>query len=1262
MKFKITILTVFLLFAVLTLGAASANDNITDNIITDDASHEIQLEENADEVLEATDDGTFTALKTKIDGAGATLKLENNYTYDDGFDTDGIEISNSITIDGAGHSIDAKSKSKVFSLAADSISLKNIIFKNAPSDGIIESGWDSSNILIDNCTFINCNCEIYYMYSNGNTISNCSFIGCDVRSDPIITVWGENNAINNCEFINCDCRADFFIELRDSNNRIANCEFINYTGRDCSVIDVREGDNTIENCSFINCCDYDGGVAIDIGSSGNRVNNCSFINCSTTYGAGAIEISNSNVRIGNCTFIDCTRCSGVIEAEGHDITIDNCTFVSCSHIGIVGYDVAISNCIFIQSSEEIGQAISFSFDEGIGRRGMISNCSFINFTGGIDDVSLISILSENCDDVYDDCFVFLTNCNFTNCRFEQYLLWINNNAQYADDEGASFIAAVGNCTFNNCSSEESLVRIFGCDNSIEGCGFNNCRAPDGGAVFIDGGPNIINNCCFNNCSSNFGGAIKIISDEYYTPKFQNNMTITNCKFIECQAGSDGGAIDIDYEIFAAERQWHNPWRIIIRGCEFDSCSADYGGAVYISGCENYIENSTFTNCSASSRGGAFFMLGPNIIDNCSFTYCHADETGAIVAQCENDEVGYEGYNLNIISNSRFTGCWADTQAGAIEIYQGEFDEYTLPTWTTRIINCTFENCSNREGGAIRIRACDNVIENSNFNNCSAENGGAINFQGFANTVKKSNFTYCRASNNGGAICSINNNVDILNSRFEHNAAKIGSAVYGGNVIECTFEDNTQPDVHVIKAYSGFTVTMDDFTTDKGGSIFITLSNDATGFVSVTLYDDRGQMINSTRLTVVKGKKTQFAYSNLSLGIYDANITYSGDSKYYGNETADKVIVRPAMNFTRDVVIGDDAQISMDLANITGTMKVFVDGDEYVSQRITGGKFFYKFSTEGLSLGNHMIVFKYSGPSIDENIFNAWDGKTASFVPKEYVLNVMPQPTTADTDSNNDNMYVIYIRDVDGNLLVNATGRVEVNVFDSLMNSVQHLVIDVVGGIAKLDISQFKNGNYLIKWKYSGDNKYAPFSSEEHLRIAHKVSRIAADNKNILYDSGEKYSVTVYGINGKPLAGSDVTFSINGKSIGRSVTDANGVAGIAISKEPGSYKITATASGVSIVKKLTVKHILSLANVNVKKSAKKLIIKATLKKVNGKYLKAKKITLKFNGKKFTAKTNKKGVAKFTVTAKVLKKLKVGKKVTYQATYKKDTVKKFVKVKK
>ena len=88
------------------------------------------------------------------------------------------------------------------------------------------------------------------------------------------------------------------------------------------------------------------------------------------------------------------------------------------------------------------------------------------------------------------------------------------------------------------------------------------------------------------------------------------------------------------------------------------------------------------------------------------------------------------------------------------------------------------------------------------------------------------------------------------------------------------------------------------------------------------------------------------------------------------------------------------------------------------------------------------------------------------------------------------------------------------------------------------------------------------------------------------------------------------------------------------------------------------------NVTVKKTVsvkkgKKLVLKAklawTLKSNKGKSLKGKKIVFKFKGKKYTAKTNSKGVAKVTIKTKVTKKLKAGKKYSFSATYLKNTVK-------
>ena len=75
-----------------------------------------------------------------------------------------------------------------------------------------------------------------------------------------------------------------------------------------------------------------------------------------------------------------------------------------------------------------------------------------------------------------------------------------------------------------------------------------------------------------------------------------------------------------------------------------------------------------------------------------------------------------------------------------------------------------------------------------------------------------------------------------------------------------------------------------------------------------------------------------------------------------------------------------------------------------------------------------------------------------------------------------------------------------------------------------------------------------------------------------------------------------------------------------------------------------------------------MIKAKLKKSNGKAIAGKKLKLKFKGKTYTAKTNKKGIAKFTVKKNVIKKLKKGKKYSYTVSYSTNKVKGKVKIKK
>ena len=166
-----------------------------------------------------------------------------------------------------------------------------------------------------------------------------------------------------------------------------------------------------------------------------------------------------------------------------------------------------------------------------------------------------------------------------------------------------------------------------------------------------------------------------------------------------------------------------------------------------------------------------------------------------------------------------------------------------------------------------------------------------------------------------------------------------------------------------------------------------------------------------------------------------------------------------------------------------------------------------------------------------------------------------------------------------------------------------------------------------------------------------------------YGDASSFKVRVYGNDGNPVGANQVvTIKLN-KVTYKVKTNSNGYAILKIPNtvKPGTYTLTATYAGQTIKNTVKVTQVLKLAKATVKKSAKSLSITATLKK--GKTpIKNKKLTFKFNGKTYTAKTNNKGIAKITIKAAVLKKLKVGKTVKYQVTYLKDTVQQSVKVKK
>ena len=425
-------------------------------------------------------------------------------------------------------------------------------------------------------------------------------------------------------------------------------------------------------------------------------------------------------------------------------------------------------------------------------------------------------------------------------------------------------------------------------------------------------------------------------------------------------------------------------------------------------------------------------------------------------------------------------------------------------------------------------------------------------------------------------------------------------------------------------------------------VSLRLPTNANG--NLVIYNDnRGTKLYSKAL---ENGYAEIDLSDLTVGVYELRAVYEGDD-YDVRPYSDTFKVMPYVYITQNAVMDDNVTIYLDLDNSTGYILIVMDGLSPVLQEIKNGKVNYTLSTVGYSYGDHNVTFQYFGNSFDGDLFYEIDPQTGKYVPVKYDLHILAQEVEMNESLADGNVLKVYFPK-------DAKGKVKL-----FLNGTEYAVAEIINGVATFYLGNVK-GTYYCKVQYYGDSKYAP--STQGFSITIRPPRIAASALSIVYTAKKKYSVTVYKTNGKVASGVKVTFLINNKAYKTVKTNKKGVASVAISKVPGSYKITSKALGVSATKKLTVKHLVSLKKVKVKRSAKKLVLTATLKKVNGKYLKNKKVTFKFNGKKYKVKTNKKGVAKLVIKAKVLKKLKVGKKVKYQATYLKDTVKKTVKVKK
>ena len=371
-------------------------------------------------------------------------------------------------------------------------------------------------------------------------------------------------------------------------------------------------------------------------------------------------------------------------------------------------------------------------------------------------------------------------------------------------------------------------------------------------------------------------------------------------------------------------------------------------------------------------------------------------------------------------------------------------------------------------------------------------------------------------------------------------------------------------------------------------------------------------------------------SSLPLGEYTIVVTYNGQ-----NSTEASFEVINAIDAPEEMTYGDSKEVSLTLAaDAEGSLKVTIDGKVIGTVQLVNGV--AKVQIPQLSVGTHEFKAEYTG--VDYDVDDIDDE-----------IEVIPKITLPSQMNAGENKFLTIE-------IGNTSGTVEITA------DWDHYATLKFSNSANISLAGLDDGEITIGVIFFDDNGSYEFEKDDYEVLVNSVPpRLTGPaSVQMVYTKSGQYKVKAYDTNAKPAEKGDLVEFKIGKKTYKAYTDNNGVATFKIpaSLAPGKYKISASYEGASAKANLVVKHILKLKKVKkVKKSAKKLVLKATVKNA-----KNKKVVFKFKGKKYTAKTNKKGVAKVTIKKSVLKKLKVGKKVTYQATYLKDTVKKTVKVKK
>jgi C1A family cysteine protease len=965
-----------------------------------------------------------------------------------------------------------------------------------------------------------------------------------------------------------------------------------------------------------------------------------------------LRLSRDNFVInGNNFVIDGNNQSSILYIRGNNITINNLIFANAKEnkfggaVIISGGSVTLNNVTFINNvAVNSGAAMQV-----IGGVVNCFNCNFIDSYSS--ETSSIYIVNGTVNIRYS---------NFTSRYFNKW------GSIFADGKYGLSTLLVDNCIFTNISSRYTP------------------------AIFADTSDIIINNTQFINLKANeTAGAVGI--------RTCGLTIVENCLFVNTSSVKNAGALFID-----PLGENGNPRLKIadVSNLTFINASSGYGGAFVQLGGLLSLKDSTFTNCSAAYGGGAVYLsYATTKITNCKFN------SNKVATQNNYPTYGgaiYFDYDELFISNSEFNNNDAPIASGIL-IYDSEY----------HLDNITFNNNNNpiytyfdKNASTIGKIYGNDEISDDDLNNTyyvSVVVGEGMNINLTTNNIDLTILPTKFDLREIGWLTPVRDQGNMGSCWAFGAIAALESALLKNTGIPYDFSENNMQDSMVV--YSRYGTTYLESALETVAAAY--LLNWFGAFPQeYDLYDELGKL-------------SPLIYTNQTIHIQDfvfidgRNISIPGDPVlkrailkygalavlYCADQTPEHYNATSGAFYSLDgnpnhavgLVGWDDNYPKENFATTPEGDGAWIIKNSWGAQYGDGGYMYISYYDRTLCRNDDLL--EQAVGYIVENTLPYNKNYQYDFTGIDHFMMYNQSDELYGTSITNVNNFV----SIDDDLIA----AVGTYFNQSGMDYTVKIAVNDVVVYTQSGISPYR-GYHTIKL-----NRYVPIKKDDKFSIyvtsaavgvsvpvrAHyetgvsltdmngtwtdlyqKSNQIACikaytlmddtaitgnENISVDYDGGKYFSVNVTTADGHGVAGASVEFKINGQSTTVS-TDNSGIAKIKITQLPGSYFVTTTYNGKTYKNSVIVKQVLKTSKVTVKKTAKKFTLKATLK-INGKLVKGKLITFKFNGKTYKVKTNAKGIAQKTLNKNVIKKLKKGKTYTVKVTYLKDTIKTTVKVK-